>query len=231
MRVSSVTLEHAPGATGVVVAIDVLRAFTTAAYAFAAGAERIVATGTVQDAFIARDAYPGSLIMGEVDGLPVEGFDLDNSPQGITADVVAGKTLIQRTTAGTQGIVRATKADTLFAASLVCAEATAKAIAAENPDQVTFIITGRDHRDGEEDQAAADWIAARLQGEQPDPDHAVARVTESDAGNTFTDPDNHHFDLGDLKMATKIDAVDLAMRVTYDNHQRPVLHPVRPSSA
>src|SRR5690625_5172298 len=230
MRFSYVTLDGAADATGVVVAIDVLRAFTTAAYAFDGGVQRIVATATVPDAFAARDAYPGSLVMGEVEGLPVEGFDLDNSPQRITGADLDGRTLIQRTTAGTQGLVRAVNAEALFAASLVCAEVTAQAVAALEPDDVTFVITGQDVRDGDEDRVAADWITARLQGEEPNPDEAISRVINSDAGGMFTDPDNTDFDLGDLYMATKINATNVAMRAQHDEQGRPVLHPVRPGA-
>ena len=227
MRISHVTLEQAGHATGVVVVIDVLRAFTTAAYALDAGAARIVATGSVEDAFAARDAFPGALLMGEVDGLAIDGFDMDNSPQGLAAVDLAGRTLIQRTTAGTQGVVRASGASALFAASLVCAEATTRAVAALAPDEVTFVITGRDDRDGEEDQAAADWFAARLAGEQPDADVAATRVARSDAGRRFVDPGDRDFDVTDLHMATAVDAVDLAMRAQYDEQGRPVLHAVR----
>jgi 2-phosphosulfolactate phosphatase len=63
-------------AMGPVVAIDVLRAFSTAAYAFAAGAQTIALVGTVEEAFTLKKQIPDALIMGEVEGLPVKGFDL-----------------------------------------------------------------------------------------------------------------------------------------------------------
>ena len=39
--------------------------------------------------------------MGEVDGQPVEGFDFGNSPSKLIGRNLAGKHLIQRTSAGT----------------------------------------------------------------------------------------------------------------------------------
>ncbi|MEJ2353582.1 MAG: 2-phosphosulfolactate phosphatase [Anaerolineales bacterium] len=90
---------------GTVVVIDVLRAFTTAAYAFWAGAADITLVATVAEALALRKAKPEMLIMGEVDGLPVEGFDFSNSPTEIAGQDLAGRHLVQRTSSGTQGVV------------------------------------------------------------------------------------------------------------------------------
>ena len=69
MRIEQATRDTCGEATGAVVAIDVIRAFTTAAFAFAAGARDIVLVGTVEEAFAQRERFPGALAMGEVDGL------------------------------------------------------------------------------------------------------------------------------------------------------------------
>jgi len=64
MRIRTVLgWRNAGEATGHVVVIDVLRAFTTAAYAFAAGIEEIELVATPEEAL----ARPG-FRMGEVDG-------------------------------------------------------------------------------------------------------------------------------------------------------------------
>jgi len=47
------------GVSGVVVAVDVLRAFTTAAYAFAAGATSICLVSTVAEALELARSIPG----------------------------------------------------------------------------------------------------------------------------------------------------------------------------
>jgi 2-phosphosulfolactate phosphatase len=107
------TLETCQNVAGALVVIDVCRAFTTAAFAFAAGAERILLAGTVEEALQLRDRFPGAIIMGESSGLPVPGFDLWNSPRDVSSADLTGKTVIQRTSAGTQGMVRSRKADVL----------------------------------------------------------------------------------------------------------------------
>ena len=117
-------LEAARLASGAVAIIDVFRAFTTAAVALANGADRIVMVGSVAEAFALRDSGAGQVCMGEVRGRPPDGFDFGNSPFDVSQVDFRGKTIIQRTSAGTQGIVAASGADRLYAASLVTAQAT-----------------------------------------------------------------------------------------------------------
>jgi hypothetical protein len=58
----------------------VLRAFTSAAYAFAAGARRIWLVRSVDEALAMKAQHPGLLAMGEDLGRRVPGFDFANSP-------------------------------------------------------------------------------------------------------------------------------------------------------
>ena len=214
MDIRQCTLETCHTATGAAVAIDVVRAFTTAAYAFAAGAGEIILAGTVEEALALRERFPGALVMGEVDGLPVSGFDFGNSPSEITENDLTGRRLIQRTTAGTQGVVRSTGAGLLLASSFVCAGATARYLQRVQPETVTFVITGILYeRDGEEDIACAEYLTALLQGEQPDPAPFIRRVYESTAGHYFTNPNQPEFPLADLERCVEVDRFDFAMLV------------------
>ena len=92
---------------GAVVVIDVIRAFTTSAYALAAGAAGIYLVASVDEALAFKSAHPGSLAMGEDHGLRPDGFDLPNSPVQAAATAFDGRIVVQRTTAGTQGVVGA----------------------------------------------------------------------------------------------------------------------------
>ncbi|NJN96814.1 MAG: 2-phosphosulfolactate phosphatase [Anaerolineales bacterium] len=214
MKFHQTTLETCPDATGTVVAIDVVRAFTTAAYAFAAGASEIILTGTVEEALALRRQFPDTLVMGEVDGLSISEFDFGNSPTQIAALDLTGRRLVQRTTAGTQGVVRSTKADLLLAGSLVCAGATVRYLRQVQPETVTFVITGiLLGRDGDEDIACADYIAALLRDEQPDITPFVRRVYESTTGRLFTDPAHPEFPAADLACCVEVDRFDFAMVV------------------
>jgi 2-phosphosulfolactate phosphatase len=214
MRVVFATLETCGTATGTVVVIDVLRAFTTAAHAFAAGAREIILAGQVQEALQLRERFPGALVMGEVGGLPVEGFDLSNSPTSLVGMDLRGRRLIQRTTAGTQGVVRSLGAQTLLAATFVCAGATAQFIRRQASPSVTFVITGaHSGRGGDEDRACADYLAALLGGRQPDPEPFLQRVRDSLPGRMFADPELPEFPAADLELATEVDRFDHALVV------------------
>ena len=119
MKFNYVNLETCSEATGVVIVIDVIRAFTNAAFAFSRGAQAIYPVSTVEEALTFKAQHANALACGEVGGIPPEGFDFGNSPTQTRTLDLSGKIIVQRTGAGTQGIVRSVKAETLLAVSLV----------------------------------------------------------------------------------------------------------------
>lgn len=214
MRFHHVSLENCETATGLVVVIDVLRAFTTAAFAFAAGAEDIYLASTVEQAFALRERINNSMIMGEVDGLPVKGFDFGNSPPQFDRIDLAGVHLIQRTSSGTQGAVRSRYAENLLAASFSNAGATAEYIHSLTPSEVTFVITGlRPGGWGDEDRACADFIEARLSHNNIEPGAYLQRVRDSKPGQLFQDPNFPQYPTGDLDYCLGVDRFDFIMPV------------------
>jgi 2-phosphosulfolactate phosphatase len=200
-------------ATGTVVVIDVLRAFTTAAYAFAAGAKEILLASEVQEAFELQRQYPGYLLMGEMGGLPIPGFDFSNSPVAISQADLHGRGLIQRTSAGTQGVIHSSNATRLLAASFCVAKATAQALKLSQPDSITFVITGAENvGGGDEDAACADYIEALLMEEyEPDIFPYLERVRYSTAGEIFSDPQQPEFPEADLEFSLLANRFDFAM--------------------
>lgn len=210
------TLDTCPKATGAVVVVDVLRAFTTAAFAFDRGASEILLVSTVEEAFGLRDRHPDCLLLGEVNGLPIDGFDLPNSPAAIAAldTDLFGRRLIMRTSAGTQGVVRSARAAPVFVASLCVASATAARLRELRPESVTFVETGvRPDGGGEEDAACADTIAGLLVGDPPDPAEVERRVLGSGHAALFASPEYPDFPRADLDCALEIDRFLFAMQV------------------
>jgi 2-phosphosulfolactate phosphatase len=197
---------------GVVVVIDVLRAFTTAAFAFGAGASDIVLVSTVAEAVALRERFPGALLVGEVGGYPIEGFDFGNSPFELDGRALDGVRLIQRTTSGTRVAVESRNAEAILTASFVCAEATVQHILRLAPSSVALVVSGRDRPDGGgDDLACADYLAARLRGEPAEVAPFLERLRESSGARRFLDPAKTAFPIQDLELALQADRFDFAM--------------------
>lgn len=229
MRFHYTNLETCHEATGVVVVIDVLRAFSNAAYAFSRGAREIHPVGGVEEALKFKAETPNSLAAGEVGGLPPEGFDFGNSPTQTKELNLNGRVIVQSTGAGTRGIVRSVKAGTMLASSLVVANATVKFIRKLGPGTVTFVITGQ-YRPGhgDEDLACAEYLELLFNGQRPDPTPFIERVFRSRDAVQHLDPKETGFPYSDLDLCTRIDAFDFAMLVTKENG-RHVMRTVKPN--
>lgn len=194
-----------------VVVIDVLRAFTTVPWALHRGARRVLAVDTAERAFALRDADIGAAVLaGEDGGRPLDGFDTGNSPSAIAEMDLAGRAFVHRTSAGTQGLIRCQDSPVLLAASFVTAAATARALRASDAGHVTYVITGASlGRNGDEDLACAELIAARVAGDDPDPQPFLDRVPASDAGQKFgREP---WLPTVDVDFACEVDRFDVAL--------------------
>lgn len=198
-----------------VVVIDVLRAFTVVPWLLHRGVRRVLAVDTRERALALRATHlPDAWLAGESGGAPLPGFDLGNSPTEVaTTDLaLADAEVVHRTSAGTQGLVRCAGSPTLYAASFVTAGATARALRAAAPSRVTFVVTGASlDRDGDEDLAAAELIAARLRGDDPDPAPFLARIATSDAGRAFAPDGPSWASPADLTAASALDRFDVAV--------------------
>jgi len=175
-----------------VVVIDVLRSFTTAAYALARGADEVMAVDSIEAARALRAADPGALAIGAIAaarlrqawtwairrrGWPRSTCAAPRDPVHRGRHARAARLPARRSPAG---------------ASLVCASATAACLLTLAPPSVTLVVTGIwSDRDGDEDHACADLIEALLLGRDPPRSPYAARVRDSDFGRRFragTDP-------------------------------------------
>ncbi len=208
-------LHNLPVVHDTVVVIDTLRSFTTAAVALDRGAAAIYPVEGISAAQalaqgLARSRTAGAIAGGD----PVEGFDFGNSPAQLLTAQLSGERLVLSTAAGVRGLQRFHDARHLFAASLVCARATADAIRAAKASEVCFVITGEwVDRDGDEDVACADYIEALLRGEHPDTGQFARRVRDSDFGRRFTAGTYPNLPVADLDIAADVDRFAFAMPV------------------
>lgn len=215
MRIVRSDLARCAELQGAVVVIDVLRSFTTAAYALARGATEVVAVASIDAALAlrARDAH--ALAIGATGGgAPAPGLDLGNSPSLVAGADLRGRRVILYTAGGTRGLVACAGADLLLAAGLVCAAATAALLQRLAPPQVTLVVTGTwSDRDGDEDHACADLIEALLRGDDPPRAPYVARVRESDFGRRFGAGTHPHLPAADLDCCAEADRFGFALQV------------------
>ena len=208
------SLAEASQARGAVVVIDVLRAFTTAAYALANGVNRIYPVASVEEALQFRREIEGVLLIGEVDGYKPPSFDFSNSPAEICQADLQGKTLVHRSSAGTQGLVRAENADELLAASFVVARATAAYLRKLDPDDISFVVTGTYlGRDGDEDLCCGEYIEALVRDENVDPKPFTDRVGTSTVGLDFLQGKAAYILKRDYELSLRVNAFPFCLPV------------------
>jgi 2-phosphosulfolactate phosphatase len=202
--------------TGAVVVIDVLRAFTTAAYAFGSGGRHIYLVGTVAEAVAFKASMPGTLGMGEEHGRRMTGFDFANSPTEVAHADLRGRILVHRTSAGTQGVVAAVQARRLWCAGLANATATAKAVRASGLGRPAYVITGwggSASDSGADDLATAELIERARLGEPLRAAETARFVAASQEAARTLSLGEGHVHPEDIDRAVAVDAFDFAMEV------------------
>jgi len=152
--------ERPPGSTCVV--IDVLRATTTIVYALAAGATAVIPCRSIDEARDRHRKFPAgtAVLGGERRGLPIEGFDLGNSPREYSASSVGGKIVILTTTNGTAALLQAREAPEIVVGAFVNLSAVCSRLT--DRMRVDLLCAGTDDQITREDVLLAGAIVARL---------------------------------------------------------------------
>jgi 2-phosphosulfolactate phosphatase len=150
-------------AGGAAVVIDVLRAATTIAYALDAGAVEIIPCLEVADALALAERFPADRVVlgGERDGLPIDGFQLGNSPEQYCPARVAGKTIIFTTTNGTRAMAHAQAAREVLVAAFVNVSAVVARLL--RWEKISILCAGTDGHHSEDDVLLAGLLVDRLQ--------------------------------------------------------------------
>lgn len=195
----------------VAVVVDVMRAYTVAAWAFARGAERIVLAGSLDEALALKGRHPDWVALK--DGAPAPGFDAVNSPALLRSRDLGGRTVVQKTTAGTVGALAVKDASLVLCAGFVVAEATARLLRERGCDDVTFVVTGEDGR-AEEDLACAQYIARRAAGEAVDAAPYLRRAGDSRAAADLAEGVREGAHPDDVALCLELDRFPFAMVAT-----------------
>ena len=196
------------------VVVDVMRAFTVAAWAFAQGAEKIVLAESLDEALTLRGRHPDSVALK--DGPPAPGFDLVNSPGLLRSVDLGGRTVVQKTTAGTVGALAVKESSLVLCASFVVAEATARVLRTRESDSVTFVITGEDgHAD--EDLACAQYIARSATEAETGAAGFLQRAKESRAAAELADGVRQGVHPDDVALCLELDRFPFAMAAAVED--------------
>lgn len=212
-------ISGARDATGLAVIIDVFRAFTTAAYVMANGAEKIIPTGSLEEALELKSHHPEWVLIGEREGKRVPGFDYGNSPFELKDIDLTGVTVIQTTGAGTQGLVSAKGADKILLGSFVMANAIVRYIRSIQPRIVSLVAMGSvGVQECDEDELCATYIQSMLQGQTPDFEHMKRQIAACESGSKFFDRSRPQFHEEDFYMSLELDRFDFILTCTSQDH-------------
>ncbi|MET9928934.1 MULTISPECIES: 2-phosphosulfolactate phosphatase [unclassified Streptomyces] len=192
----------------VAVVIDVMRAFTVAAWAFGRGAERIVLGESLDEVLSLKARHPEWTALK--DGPPAPGFDAVNSPGLLRSLDLGGRTVVQKTTAGTVGALAVKDASLVLCAGFVVAEATAQVLRARAGDSVTFVVTGEDGR-ADEDLACAQYIARRVTDPGTDAAAYLHRAGDSRAAVELAEGVRQGVHPDDIALCLELDRFSFAM--------------------
>jgi 2-phosphosulfolactate phosphatase len=213
-------------APSVAVVVDVMRAFTVAAWAFGQGAEKIVLAESLDEALALKARQQDWVALK--DGPPAPGFDTVNSPGVLRCIDLDGRTIVQKTTAGTVGALAVKEASLVLCASFVVAEATARLLRTRKSDSVTFVVTGEDGQ-ADEDLACAQYIARRATEAGTDAAEFVRRAADSRAAAELGEGVRQGVHPDDVALCLELDRFPFAMVATLEDSLM-VLRPCTVSS-
>jgi len=210
-------LEGARHAAGTAVIIDVFRAFTCTPVLFTLGVRKSVLVATREQAFALREKDPALILVGEISGIPIEGFDLGNSPSEILRKdpgLFEGRTVVQRTSSGVQGVLAAMEAaDEVLLGSYVIAKATARYILAKGPERVSLVAMGWNLEEAApEDEWCARYFTYLLDNTPYDHLTALREVVFHRTTQKFLRPMETHFPPEDPVFCLQRDLFDFAVR-------------------
>lgn len=211
---------HTLEASHINVVIDVIRAFTVAHYAFINGVQGIILAGTLDDALRLKKIDPDFLLAGEIQGLPIPGFELDNSPVRLHNLDLREKFLIQKTTNGVTATLNALSTDHLFVTGFTNARTTAEFIKRnllkEDNMMINLIAS---HPSGDDDLACAQYISEILQDtNRISAEETIERIRKSEAAEKFYDNEKPEFLQEDISFCIQELPSDFVMKVNLNKN-------------
>lgn len=194
--------------SAITVVIDVLRAFSVASTAFQQGVSELRLIRTVEEAIAYKDKHMDTVLVGEVNGYFIPGFDFSNSPKLLKAADINNKSMVLRTTNGVESTLNVCDRGRTLVAGFVNANSTAEYLREQmqegGVDEINLLAT--DRRKSDEDLACADFIKAKLINDGfVEPEPYSQRIINAANAEKFMDDNNKDFDKDDLFYCAKLD--------------------------
>src|SRR5580704_9586372 len=143
-----------------IVAVDVIRATTTAITAAASG-RRCFPVPTIEAALALAFKFKNPLLAGESSGIIPPGFEMDNSPAQLSGRTDTHRPLVLVSSSGTKVIHEAAACESVYLGCFRNYSVLAAYLSKRHP-RVAVIGAGTKGEFREEDQLCCAWIAAEL---------------------------------------------------------------------
>ena len=204
-------------ARGVAVIIDVFRAFTCAPLLFSMGVEKLFLIATPEQAFALKEKDRDLILMGEVSGIPIKGFDFGNSPSEILRkgpEFFEGRTVLQRTSSGVQGALLALDAaDEVLLGSYALAGSTVKYLLSKKPEIVSLVAMGWELKEiAPEDEWCVRYLSHLLGNGSYDHNEALSEIVFHKTTQRFLRREETYFPPEDPLICLQRDVYDFALR-------------------
>jgi 2-phosphosulfolactate phosphatase len=170
-------------ANDIYIVIDAMRATTTLAVMFEAGARRVLAAQTLEQALEAARKVPGRMLCGERHMKTPAGFDYGNSPAQFARLDLKERELILTTSNGTRALFACPEQSTRLAGSFYNAQAVtgyALDLAAQQRSNIAIVCAAEYGYFALEDSTSAGYMALELQRQYSGlhcPDNVQAAIT------------------------------------------------------
>jgi 2-phosphosulfolactate phosphatase len=204
-------------ARGTAVIIDVFRAFTCAPLLFSMGIERLFLIETPEQAFALKEKDRDLLLVGEVSGISIAGFDFGNSPSEILRkgpEFFKGRTIVQRTSSGVQGVLLALKrAEEVLLGSYALARATTQYLLSKKPEIVSLVAMGWELKEiAPEDEWCVRYFSHLLGNGSYDHNEALREIIFHKTAQRFLRSQHESFPPEDPLLCLQRDLYDFALR-------------------
>lgn len=173
----------------------------------------------VEQAWALRKQNPHYVLVGEDQGVKIDGFAYGNSPSELARANLHQKVVVQRTSQGTQGIIHAVQASEILFGTFVVAAALEKYIRRQQIAQISLVAMAGPES---EDDVFAGFFAQRLLDRQPSIAGTIDKLRRHPAAMRFENSSQPQFPHDDLEMCLAVDKLDLVPIVKRGAY--PIIH-------